>query len=176
MNAFIKGELKGYSREHFNEEMDLNQAELKMHMLSGDTLCIEDIGLFIHQIELEEDLVFDSRRSEHYFIPVSLKMNFPIALNKKGIIEPFVYFNFKDCEKIFLNDPHAVSYHPLKSGKNINFADIFKIRLFNSTIVKFGSDELYIEQDYQTPQSAFIYGKQKENELTEILFKFYHPQ
>jgi hypothetical protein len=176
LDAYCSGQIKGYRDPSLAAMLSCEEYEQRLPLLSAcqDGLHPAEV---LHILEIGEYLVFDKHTSDFYFDMESLTLFISPDQNARGIQEPLISFSYPDCKKIFLANKSAVSMNPLKNGRNINYADVFLIRLFNSTIVKIGhADDPYIDQACATQMSAFLTAKNGENKLTEYLYKLYHPE
>jgi len=105
----------------------------------------------------------------------SLTIFIPQSLNQRSLLEPVVSFDYDECLLIFKKDERASAVNPLKNGRNLNYSEVFLLRLFVSDIVKIGNDN-YFDQMYSDPAQAYIARKEAENQLTEYLYKLYNPK
>lgn len=130
----------------------------------------------IFRIEFGEDLIVDKVRGDIYFDPKYITIFIPAEINPRGIHEPIASFSFYDCARIFRNDERAYSDNPLMNGRDINFTDVFLLKLYTSYIVKLGRiDDLYFDQMYSRPIDAFMASKKAETKVLEYLHKLFNP-
>ena len=89
----------------------------------------------IYRIRLQEDVIFDKRRSRLYYDMLS--MEFLAYDGVAGIFRPVGCFRYKDLEKVFRNHvKDAVWFNRYNTAENKNYADAFLLRLFHGTIDK----------------------------------------
>jgi hypothetical protein len=176
LDAYCSGKLKGYKNQKLSETLSYEQFESRLTLLQPEENQGIPLG-DLHLIEIGEHLIFNKHTSDFYFSMESITMYIPADKSYRGIQEPLISFSYKDCSRIFKADQHAVSVNPLKNGRDINYAEVFLLRLFNSSIVKIGNTrDLYFDQVYDDKMSAFLAAKAGENQLTEYLYKLYHPE
>jgi hypothetical protein len=121
--------------------------------------------------------VFDSKRSEHYFVEKSLSLYIPENINPRGLKEPWAVFKFNDCMEVFRKDERAWSQDRLIAGRRINFAELFVMKPFYNEIVKMGhAGDPYFDQMYQDKIQAFIQSKDSQNNISEFLYRLYNPR
>ena len=129
----------------------------------------------LYQMEVGEDLVFDKQRSIPVYQVKYLTIFIPQDINYRGIHEPVATFRFQDCEKIFTRDRLAAN--SFNNGVKNNFKDAFVLHNYKAEIVKMGKgDDLYFDQKYSNPQTAFIARKKSEEEVLEYFYKIYNPK
>jgi len=89
----------------------------------------------IYQMTLQEDIIFDKRRSRLYYDIQSVEIK---AFDQNtSTFKPLGWFKFKDLEKVFRNHPdEAIWFNRYNTAENKNYADAFLLRLFHSTIEK----------------------------------------
>jgi hypothetical protein len=174
LEAYKNGEIKGYTNSDLNKLLPLDQFMSSIQVnTESDSFIYEPRHMY--KVELGEDLIFDNKHSEIVFDMEYLSVIIPAEINYKQIHEPIIYFSYDDCVKVFKNDDRAYAVNPLMNGRNINYSEVFLLRLFKSDIVKIGHD-LYFDQMHSNPLSSFLAQKEAENKLNEYLYKLYHPQ
>lgn len=90
-----------------------------------------------YMLEIQEDLIFDKKRSRMYYDVQSIKVILPAEKNEAGIEKNIGTIRYKDLEKLFRNMPNeAIWFNPQNSRGHLNFADAFNLRLFSSRIIK----------------------------------------
>jgi hypothetical protein len=175
--AFLSGKLSGYSTNELNDPLSLEVFNEKISVKEEDGTVDHFLPEQLYILELGENLIFDKHRSDVYFDMEFISILIPDAVSNKGILEHLVSFKFDDCLKIFRKNPEAVSFNALKNGNDVNYAEVLMLRLFTSTIVKIGNyDDLYFDQQYNDQMQTFLARKNKENEVTEYIYKLYHPK
>ncbi len=89
----------------------------------------------IYKISLQEDIIFDKRRSRLYYDMLSMEF-FAFDLNT-GTFKAVGCFKYKDLEKLFRNHAKdATWFNRYNTAENRNYADAFLLRLFHGTIYK----------------------------------------
>ncbi len=175
LNALKNGEIKGYAHGSKNDSISWNQFLEKIQIYGTDTLfhiALEALSI----AELTEDLIFDKQRSDFFMLPNNICILLPATVNPRGIQEQLIYFKYADCERVFIQSPMAISLNSLQNGRDINYKEIFLLRLFNSTIVKGGNENsLYFDQQSPSPLASFMAAKHYENKLTERIYRFFNP-
>lgn len=176
LEAYCSGKLTGYENQQFSKKLSFENFENRMKLLEESGENFQSINS-LHELEFGECLIFNKHTSDFYFTMESLTINIPAEKSTRGLKEPLISFNYKDCAQVLKADSNAVSYNPLKNGRDINFTDVFLLRMFNSTIVKIGnSKDLYFDQIHTDQMSTFLAAKHGENMLTEYIYKLYHPE
>jgi len=176
-DAVLRGELTAYKDATFKEKISVEDLLQKLCTTDGDSSYPVLKPEQMTEIELGEDLVFDSKRSEHYFLPQSLALFIPVGLNPHGLKEPWAVFHFEDCQKIFRADPRAYSEDKLISGRKVSFADLLVLKCFYNEIVKIGhAGDSYFDQKYQDRVEAFIHSKDAQDGLIDFLYGLYNPE
>ena len=89
----------------------------------------------IYKVTMQEDIIFDKRRSRLYYDIQSLEIA-AFDLNT-GTFKSLGWFKYKDLEKVFRNHPdEAIWFNRYNTAENKNYADAFLLRLFHGTIEK----------------------------------------
>ncbi len=89
----------------------------------------------IYKISLQEDVIFDKRRSRLYYD--MLAMEFSAFDQNTGTFKSLGWFKYKDLEKVFRNHTKdGIWFNRYNSAENKNYADAFLLRLFHGTIDK----------------------------------------
>lgn len=89
----------------------------------------------IYKVSLQEDMIFDKRRSRLYYDMLS--MEFSAFDQNTGTFKPIGCFKYKDLEKVFRNHTKdAIWFNRYNTAENRNYADAFLLRLFHGTIYK----------------------------------------
>jgi hypothetical protein len=176
LEAFEKGELKGYQKEDCLEELPFYDFKKKIEYKSEDSTYYTDYKL-LNLIEIGEDLIVDKHRSEIIFDMETITVFIPEKYNYREIREPLVTFKYDDCVKIFKKDNRANAINPLRNGRNLNFAEVLLLKLYISEIVRIGDHTVpYFDQMCNDPLQAFLLRKNAENELTEMLYRWFNPK
>jgi len=174
---FLRSNLIGYSTNGLSDTLSKEEFNERIVVKRQDSISEFFLCEQLYVLELGENLIFDKHRSDVYFDMEFISIFIPAAISNKGIFEHVVSFRFDDCVKIFRKNPEAVALNPLKNGNDVNYAEVFMLRLFNSTIVKIGNpDDLYFDQQYTDPMQAFLEKKNIENEITEYIYSLYNPK
>lgn len=176
-DAAMEGKLKAYTDDFLEQELTASELLEKLSECFDDT-CIQVLAAeSLTEIELSEDLVFDSRHSGHYFIPKTLALYLPESLNPKELREPWAVFVFEDVARVLKNDPRAYGKKKLSSSRKVNFADLFVMKTYYSETIRIGhANELYFDQQFSDKVDAFIAAKNSEAKLIEYLYKIYNPK
>lgn len=175
LDAYKNGQLTGYRDQRCDSTLAREAFDEKMKC--GEDTSVRYNTAQIKFAEIGEDLIFDRSRSEILFDMKTLTLFLPEEINYRGLLEPLVTFRYEDCMKVFREDNRAYSINPLLNGRNINYNEVFLMRLFVSSIVKIGNnDDLYFDQIKRNEIEAFLEGKRVENELSEYLYKLFHPR
>lgn len=89
----------------------------------------------IYRMTLQEDVIFDKRRSRLYYD--MLAMQFEAFDQPTGTFKSIGWFKYKDLEKLFRNHvKDAIWFNRYNTAENKNYADAFLLRLFHGTILK----------------------------------------
>ena len=89
----------------------------------------------IYRLTMQEDVIFDKRRSRLYYDIQAIEMA-AFDINT-GTFKPLGWFKYKDLEKLFRNHPaEAIWFNRYNTAENKNYADAFLLRLFHGTIEK----------------------------------------
>jgi gliding motility associated protien GldN len=196
LDAVREGKLTAYKSAHLDEELGVSDflEKIKIPVDNSDWSSWEDawkdeIGQNqipedvyyeadqLFRIEIGEDVIFDKHRSDIIFDMQYITLFLPAEVSPRGLHEPIASFKFADCMHVFKQDKRAVAENPLNNGMNLNFADVFYLRLYKSYIVKLGRiDDPYFDQMYQDPKKAFIASKNAENRIVEYFYKLYNPK
>jgi gliding motility associated protien GldN len=89
----------------------------------------------IYILTLQEDVIFDKRRSRLYYD--MLAMQFSAFDQNTGTFKSIGWFKYKDLEKLFRSrSKEAVWFNRYNTAENKNYADAFLLRLFHGTINK----------------------------------------
>ncbi len=87
----------------------------------------------IYRIMLQEDVIFDKRRSRLYYD--MLAMQFLAYDQNTGTFKSLGWFKYKDLEKVFRNHAKdAIWFNRYNTAENKNYADAFLLRLFRGVI------------------------------------------
>lgn len=176
-DAVLRGDLQAYSDTKCLKPIAVGELLEKMNVYEGDSSWQSYGAESLHELEIGEDLIFDAKRSEHYFLPKYLVINIPESLNTRGLKEPFAVFRFADCEKIFKSDDRAWSEERLILGRKVNYADLFVMKCFYSETLKIGhAHSKYFDQQYSDKTEAFVHAKDAENTLVNMLYRMYNPK
>jgi len=106
-----------------------------------------------YMLEIQEDLIFDKKRSRMYYDIQSIRVILPAEKNAAGIEKNIGTLKYKDLEKLFRNMPNeAIWFNPQNSRAHLNFADAFNLRLFSSRVIKVANpDNLDVYSIYDGP-------------------------
>ena len=175
LDAYCAGQLQGYKDARLTQSLTYDEFEerLKLFLPEDD---LQEPWHVVHTVEIGENLIFSKHTSDFYFSMETFTLFIPADKSYRGLQEPLISFKYNQCAKVFSASKEAVIVNPIKNGRDINYADLFLLRCFNSTVVKIGnSRDLYFDQVHTEKLSAFLASKAGENELTEYIFKLYNP-
>lgn len=89
----------------------------------------------IFRLTLQEDVIFDKRRSRLYYD--MLAMEFAAFDQNTSTYKSLGWFKYKDLEKLFRNHTKdAIWFNRYNTAENKNYADAFLLRLFRGVIDK----------------------------------------
>jgi hypothetical protein len=179
IKGMAENSIRAYTDDGFKNQITLSGITRKVFPEDEDSLAtgIEPLVNRLHVFELEEELIFDSKASVHYFRPLSIAIVLTSGANPLGINEKLCVFRFEDCVSLFRADPDANSEKRLSAGRKINYADLLVLKCFNNKIVKIGDrNDPYFDQIFSDEDDAFVAGKDAENKITEYLYKLYNPR
>lgn len=113
--------------------------------------------LFI--IEIQEDVIFDKKRSRMYYDILTLKIVVDGSKTPDGIDKPVAVFSYKEIvEKLFKDNPEAIWFNPDNSAEHRNLQDAFDLRLFASRIIKVSNTDDQFIEDIYGPGKSNLYG------------------
>ncbi|HEY8400507.1 MAG TPA: hypothetical protein VIK89_04555 [Cytophagaceae bacterium] len=177
LNALREGEITAYTSYSLNDTLSSEELDYRLkHFYSDGSFeyySLKDL----YQMELGEDLVFDTYRSELQFKPVYITLLIPELVSDKGLIEPLATFRWEDCIKIF-RKYNVLTYKPVYNGRKINLTEVFVMHAYKSHICKIGKEDevSYFDQRYANQIDAFLAGKEEEKKIIEIVYKLYNPR
>jgi gliding motility associated protien GldN len=122
-------------------------------------------------LELQEDMVFDKRRSRLFFDIQSVKMVIPSEKFETGLIREVGVFKYKDLVELFRNMPQeAIWFNPLNSAQHKNLADAFTLRLFGGRIIKVANpdDAMIVDIYNRSPREGIMASQWLEQQLIEF--------
>ncbi|MDZ4715567.1 MAG: gliding motility protein GldN [Cytophagales bacterium] len=110
----------------------------------------------IYRLTLQEDIIFDKRRSRLYYD--MLAMEFAAFDENTGTYKSLGWFKYKDLEKIFRNHTkEAIWFNRYNTAENKNYADAFLLRLFHGVIDKVENpDDDRIADTYMQNQRPYM--------------------
>lgn len=87
----------------------------------------------IFRLTLQEDVIFDKRRSRLYYDMLAMK--FEAFDQNTATFKSVGWFKYKDLEKMFRNHTKdAIWFNRYNTAENKNYADAFLLRLFHGVI------------------------------------------
>ncbi|MFY0626524.1 MAG: gliding motility protein GldN [Reichenbachiella sp.] len=90
--------------------------------------------------EIKEEVYFDRMRSRMYYDIQAFTIILPADKNPALFEKPLASFKFKDLVALFRSMPEeAIWYNAQNSSEHRNMADAFNLRLFSSTLTKYGN-------------------------------------
>ncbi|MFA0961764.1 gliding motility protein GldN [Roseivirga sp. BDSF3-8] len=122
-------------------------------------------------LELQEDMIFDKRRSRLFFDIQSVKMVIPSEKFETGLIRELGVFKYKDLVELFRNMPEeAVWFNPHNSAQHKNLADAFTLRLFGARIIKVANpdDAMIVDIYNRSPREGIMASQWLEQQLIEF--------
>jgi gliding motility associated protien GldN len=117
----------------------------------------------IYKLTLQEDIIFDKRRSRLYYD--MLAMEFSALDQNTGTYKPLGWFKYKDLEKLFRNHTKdAVWFNRYNSAENKNYADAFLLRLFHGVIDKVENpdDDKIVDTFFGRPYKEAVWAMEWE--------------
>lgn len=116
----------------------------------------------IYRITLQEDIIFDKRRSRLYYDMVA--MEFAAYDDITGTFKALGWFKYKDLEKVFRNHTkEAIWFNRYNTAENKNYADAFLLRLFHGVIDKVENpDDERIADIYSGNQKMAVFAMEWE--------------
>lgn len=176
MEAVQEGKIIPYHSDKFDKVMTKEEFLERISIPMEDEDPVHYLPSQLYIMELGENVMFDKGRSVFVNHTVSLTLFIPEDMSYRGIREPVASFRYEDCHKLFRNDERAYS-DPAKNGRQINFSEVFVLRLYTSHIVKIGGhDQLYYDQLYSDPLRAFLASQNDENRIREYMYKVFNPK
>lgn len=122
-------------------------------------------------LEIQEDLIFDKKRSRMYYDIQAISLTIPSKEFETGIEKRVASFRYKDLVQLFRSMPdEAIWFNRHNNSQHKNFADAFALRLFNARIIKVSNpDDAYLTDIYNKNEKEGIMASQWiENELMEF--------
>jgi hypothetical protein len=174
LEAFEKNNVIGYRPDHLSEKLPFTDFKGKITYMN-DSVPETYHYSKLYRIEISENIIVDKRRSEIVFDMEYLTIFIPSEVNYRKILEPVVSFKYDDCIQFFRKDERAFAINPFSNGRNVNFSEVFLLRLFESYISRIGEGN-YFDQTHQDPLDAFLATKKSENEITEYLYTLFNPK
>lgn len=159
----------GWGDEEESSEGDETTASDESTTASSDKLYFSPRDVSV--LELQEDMVFDKRRSRLFFDIQSVKMVIPSEKFETGLIREVGVFKYKDLEDLFRNMPQeAVWFNPLNSAQHKNLADAFTLRLFGGRIIKVANpdDAMIVDIYNRSPREGIMASQWLEQQLIEF--------
>lgn len=116
----------------------------------------------INVLQLQEDMLFDKKRSRLYWDIQSVSLIIPGTKFDTGLLRNVATFKYKDLAQLFRSMPgEAIWYNPQNNAAHLNLADAFTLRLFNGRIVKVGNpDDAYLVDIYNGSQKEGLMASQ----------------
>lgn len=113
--------------------------------------------LFI--IEMQEDVIFDKKRSRMYYDILTFKLIVDASLTPDGIDKTIAVFSYSELvDKLFKDNPEAIWFNDQNSAEHRNLQDAFDLRLFSSRIIKVSNTDDNFIVDIYGPGKATLYG------------------
>lgn len=126
----------------------------------------------INILEIQEEMIFDRKRSRLYWDIQSITMIIPgsNAALGTGLQRAVATFKYKDLVELFKSMPgEAIWFNPQNSAGHLNLADAFALRLFNGRIIKVANpdDNMIVDVYNKSPKEALMASQWIEMELLE---------
>ncbi len=113
--------------------------------------------LFI--IEIQEDVIFDKKRSRMYYDILTFKIIVDASKTPDGIDKTVAVFSYTEIvDKLFKDNPEAIWFNDQNSAEHRNLQDAFDLRLFASRIIKVSNTDNQFIVDIYGPGKANLYG------------------
>ncbi|MVN76464.1 gliding motility protein GldN [Hymenobacter sp. HMF4947] len=131
----------------------------------------------LYQLELEEEMIFDKKRSRMYHQIKTLSLKLPSTLpgNAGGLEKNIATFKYSDLVKVFRNNPQsAIWFNAQNDAQHKNLADAFELWLFNSYIVKVSNpagDDLATQ--YGGEREGLLAAQQTASDLVEYEYNLW---
>jgi len=122
-------------------------------------------------LELQEDIIFDKKRSRLYYDLLSIKLVIPAEKFETGLIREVAVFKYKDLARLFKENPsQAIWFNPWNSQEHRNLADALALRLFNARIIKVENpQDSYIVDVYnKSPKQGILASQWLEDQIVEF--------
>jgi gliding motility associated protien GldN len=130
---------------------------------SGEDMTIDAYYLpnELFMLELQEDVIFDKKRSRMYYDVLTVKIIVDASKTPDGIDKTVAVFSYKELvEKLFEDNPEAIWFNDQNSAEHRNIKDAFELRLFASRIVKVSNTDNKFITDIYGPGKATLYGSE----------------
>jgi gliding motility associated protien GldN len=153
--TYYLGDILSFNGKNYESQFDGNTginpstAQTTEWTVSAQGKASEFLPVNISRLNIAEDVIFDKRRSRLYYDIQALELQ--VFDDNKGIYVSLGWFKYKDCEKLFRDNPDkAVWFNRQNTAENRNFADAFLLRLFKGVIYKIENpDDESIEDEYR---------------------------
>jgi gliding motility associated protien GldN len=125
----------------------------------------------ISVLEIQEDLIFDKKRSRMIYDIQSITLVIPAKEFDTGIMRQVASFKYKDLVALFRNMPNeAIWFNRQNTAQHKNMADAFTLRLFNARITRVSNpDNSYITDIYSKNEKEGLMASQWiETQLMEF--------
>jgi len=124
-------------------------------------------------IEIQEDMIFDKRRSRQYWDIQSLTLIIPAETfaSTTGLQRRVGSFKYIDLVALFRSMPQeALWFNRQNSAEHKNLADAFTLRLFSARITKIANpeNEEIVDIYNKTPRDGIMASQQLEHKLMEM--------
>ena len=124
-------------------------------------------------IRIQEDVIFDKRRSRLYYDIQSLTLIIPAETfaSTTGLQREIGTFRYIDLVGLFRSMPEeAIWFNRQNSAEHKNLADAFTLRLFNARITKIANpeNEEIVDIYNRSPRDGIMASQQLEHKLMEM--------
>ncbi len=121
--------------------------------------------------EIKEEVFFDRMRSRMYYDILAVTIYLPADKNPALFEKPLASFKYKDLVALFRSMPgEAIWYNAQNSSEHKNMADAFILRLFSSTMTKYGNpgDDRIVDIYDKSRRDGIIASKRIEFEMIDF--------
>ncbi len=180
ISAVRRGSIKAYNSDSLKPVNILNWKALNDRLtIFTDAEAANTIRLTpfdLQELELREDLVFDSRHSRMYVDITAISLYLPAdhPINPYGFRVHIATFSTKELYATLFKEHYWVGPNNLKS--RITYEAAFKARYFDAPIVKVNNyDNSYYTDYISDPQKIRAYSDEIENKIRSFEYDLWIP-
>lgn len=109
-------------------------------------------------LQIKEHLIFDKKTGKMKHDIQSVALIIPAKAMPTGIEKTLAVFSYKELvQNLFLDNQEAFWYNEQNERMHINLADAFELRLFSSTLTKYGNgSDLFFADMHKSERQALI--------------------